>query len=143
MFWLIRFGKTPCFKSIFFVSVHRAKGDSTLQHIPAELQIRKWAAGTIDLLEKIRIQTPHSFLPPSPHFMFITHAKSCLCMHKVPWRDFSAQGLQNLPFTTCYRCLKGYVQARIPRKVGVETQDSQHANWHTSWQKFCETFHFQ
>lgn len=68
MFWLIRFGKTPCFKSIFFVSVHRAKGDSTLQHIPAELQIHKWAAGTIDLIEKIRIQEPHSFLSSQPLF---------------------------------------------------------------------------
>lgn len=47
MFCLIRFGKMPCFKNIFLVPVHRAKGDSTLQHIPADLQISKWAAGTI------------------------------------------------------------------------------------------------
>lgn len=46
MFWLIKFGKMPCFENISFVPVHKAKGDSTLQHIPAELQRSKWADST-------------------------------------------------------------------------------------------------
>lgn len=68
---------------------------------------------------------------PSNHFTFLTYAKSFLAMDKSPLRDFPSHDLQNLPFTTCYRHLKGHVSSQEARKACVP------------WQKFCETFHFQ
>lgn len=78
IFWLIKFGKVPCFENIFFVPVHRAKGDSTLQHIPAELQrsglIAQWV-----FLEKIHIQPPFIFLPAPTSCSLHLLSHICLC----------------------------------------------------------------
>lgn len=148
MFWLIRFGKTLCFK-IFSLSLYVEP--KTSQHIPFELQMSKWAAGTIGSpspREDTCSDTTHlPFLLAPFHIPHIP--RSCLCMHEVPQRSFSAPGLLNLPFATYYRCLKGYGQARIPRKVGVKPSTlsmptgKATTKGHTSWPKFCEAFNFQ
>lgn len=112
----------------------------------------RWVSGLLTqsgLLEKMCIQTPHICLSSQPPFTFLTPVRSCLCTHEVPQRGFSAPSLQNLPFATYYRCFKGSVQARIPRKVGVKPRTLSMPNGNatrkgcTSWQKFREAFNFR
>lgn len=83
MFWPIRFGKMPCFKNIFLAPVHGAKGDSTLQHIPAELQISKWAAGTIGAPRE-DVHSDTAYLPfllaPISRSLHKPRSHVCACM---------------------------------------------------------------